>query len=65
MTQRLFGIVFGACVKRSEPALDTYHELAEYILSLRACSKSFDKNGRAGDNRKKQAGAGENTRIPK
>jgi hypothetical protein len=32
---------------------------------LRACLKSFDKNGGVGDNRKKQAGAGENASIPK
>ena len=34
-------------------------------LYLRACLKSFDKKGRVGDNRKKQAGAGENASIPK
>lgn len=34
-------------------------------LSLRACLKSFDKKGRVGDNRKKQAGDGENASIPK
>ncbi|MCI9113213.1 MAG: hypothetical protein HFF96_02975 [Oscillibacter sp.] len=32
---------------------------------LRACLKTFDKNGGVGDNRKKQAGAGENASIPK
>ena len=32
---------------------------------FRACLKSFDKNGGVGDNRKKQAGAGENASIPK
>lgn len=32
--QRLFGIVFGACVKRSEPAVDTYRELAEYVYNF-------------------------------
>ena len=32
---------------------------------LRACLKTFDKNGGMGDNRKKQAGAGENASIPK
>lgn len=32
--QRLFGIVFGACVKRSEPAMDTYRELAGYVYNL-------------------------------
>ena len=32
---------------------------------LRACLKSFDKNGGVGDNRKKQAGAGENASISK
>ncbi len=40
----------------------------EYIIdkiNLRACLKSFDKNGGVGDNRKKQAGAGENASIPK
>ena len=37
----------------------------EEIVSLRACLKSFDKKGRVGDNRKKQAGAGENASIPK
>lgn len=37
----------------------------KYIASLRACLKSFDKNGGVGDNRKKQAGAGENASIPK
>lgn len=31
--QRLYGIVFGACVKRSEPAINTYRELAEYVYS--------------------------------
>jgi len=35
------------------------------IIRLRACLKSFDKNGGVGDNRKKQAGAGENASIPK
>ena len=34
-------------------------------MVLRACLKSFDKNGGVGDNRKKQAGAGENASIPK
>lgn len=34
VTQRLFGIVFGACVKRSEFAMDTYRELAEYVYNL-------------------------------
>ena len=33
--------------------------------SFRACLKTFDKNGGVGDNRKKQAGAGENASIPK
>ena len=33
--------------------------------ALRACLKSFDKNGGVGDNRKKQAGAGENASISK
>ena len=33
--------------------------------SVRACLKSFDKNGGVGDNRKKQAGAVENATIPK
>ncbi len=32
---------------------------------LRACLKTFDKNGGMGDNRKKQVGAGENASIPK
>ena len=32
---------------------------------LRACLKTFDKNGGVGENRKKQAGAGENASIPK
>ena len=32
---------------------------------VRACLKTFDKNGGVGDNRKKQAGAGENASIPK
>ena len=32
---------------------------------IRACLKTFDKNGGVGDNRKKQAGAGENASIPK
>lgn len=31
VSQRLLGIVFGACVKRSESAMDTYRELAEYV----------------------------------
>ena len=31
--QRLYGIVFGACVKRSESAINTYRELAEYVYS--------------------------------
>ena len=34
-------------------------------LPLRACLKTFDKNGGVGENRKKQAGAGENASIPK
>ena len=34
-------------------------------MGLRACLKTFDKNGGVGDNRKKQAGAGENASIPK
>ena len=34
-------------------------------IAVRACLKSFDKNGGVGDNRKKQAGAGENASIPK
>lgn len=34
-------------------------------MGLRACLKSFDKNGRVGDNRKKQAGDGGNASIPK
>lgn len=38
-------------------------DLDAYVL--RACLKSFDKNGGVGDNRKKQAGAGENASIPK
>ena len=37
----------------------------EDFISLRACLKTFDKNGGVGDNRKKQAGAGENASIPK
>jgi len=37
----------------------------EKRVLLRACLKSFDKNGGVGDNRKKQAGAGENASIPK
>ena len=37
----------------------------EILQGLRACLKSFDKNGGVGDNRKKQAGAGENASIPK
>ena len=32
--QRLLGNVFGACVKRSEIAIDTYRELAEYVYNL-------------------------------
>lgn len=32
--QRLFGNIFGACVKRSEPAMDTYRELAEYVYNF-------------------------------
>ena len=40
--------------------------LKETLLpTLRACLKSFDKNGGVGDNRKKQMGAGENASIPK
>ena len=35
------------------------------ITFIRACLKSFDKKGRVGDNRKKQAGDGENASIPK
>lgn len=31
--QRLYGIVFGACVKRGTQAHETYRELAEYVLS--------------------------------
>jgi len=42
----------------------TFH-LAIMSGSVRACLKSFDKNGGVGDNRKKQAGAGENASIPK
>jgi hypothetical protein len=34
-------------------------------LVLRACLKTFDKNGGVGENRKKQMGAGENASIPK
>lgn len=29
--QRLYGVVFGACVKRIEPYSETYKELAEYV----------------------------------
>ena len=32
--QRLFGIIFGACVKRIESATETYRELAEYIYNF-------------------------------
>lgn len=32
--QRLFGIVFGACVKRNELSVDTYRELAEYVYNF-------------------------------
>lgn len=32
--QRLFGIVFGACVKRTETAIDIYRELAEYVYNF-------------------------------
>lgn len=32
--QRLFGIVFGTCVKRNEPAVDTYRELADYVYNF-------------------------------
>ena len=32
--QRLLGNVFGACVKRSEIAIDRYRELAEYVYNL-------------------------------
>ncbi len=45
-----------------------YDEFCSLYLQkshLRACLKSFDKNGGVGDNRKKQAGAGENASIPK
>lgn len=31
--QRLYGIVFGACVKRTEPHPETFKELAEYVYS--------------------------------
>ena len=31
--QRLFGIVFGACVKRTESAMDMYRELTEYVYN--------------------------------
>lgn len=34
VTQRLLGIVFGACVKRSKSAMDTYRELAEYVYNF-------------------------------
>ncbi|MCI9527905.1 MAG: hypothetical protein HFH37_13580 [Lachnospiraceae bacterium] len=34
VTQRLFGIVFGATVKRCEPAMDTYRELTEYVYNF-------------------------------
>ena len=41
------------------------YEMRKRNVSVRACLKSFDKNGGVGDNRKKQAGAGENASIPK
>lgn len=31
--QRLYGIVFGACVKRTEPQPEVFKELAEYVYS--------------------------------
>ena len=31
--QRLYGIVFGACVKRTEPKPEIFRELAEYVYS--------------------------------
>lgn len=34
VTQRLLGVVFGACVKRNDPAMDTYRELAKYVYEL-------------------------------
>ena len=34
VTQRLFGVVFGATVKRCEPAMDTYRELTEYVYNF-------------------------------
>lgn len=34
VTQRLFGVVFGATIKRCEPAMDTYRELAEYVYNF-------------------------------
>lgn len=32
--QRLLGIVFGACVKRSTPAMEIYRKLAEYVYNI-------------------------------
>ena len=46
-------------------AADPSGESQGCVRLLRACLKSFDKNGGVGDNRKKQAGAGENASIPK
>ena len=55
-----------------ESAVTSHREPGEEFLfyrsvaaGLRACLKTFDKNGGVGDNRKKQAGAGENASIPK
>ena len=48
---------------RPEAQLAWYCQRQSKIV--RACLKSFDKNGGVGDNRKKQAGAGENASISK
>ena len=44
---------------------NSYCQISDIIMDLRACLKTFDKNGGVGDNRKKQAGAGKNASIPK
>ena len=50
-------------VKRTDHPI--MYWIQKSVACLRACLKSFDKNGGVGDNRKKQAGAGENASIPK
>ena len=55
----------GGRIYSEEVKRQAVQEYLSGMGSLRACLKSFDKNGGVGDNRKKQAGAGENASIPK